>query len=151
MEQVTLIDYSRLGIEQTLKAKKGEFVNIINGLFSVQDLKGKKFSLTVSKNISILQKALKDLEEAGKPSDEFMKLASEVNQLANANSEDSKEKIDKLEKENKELVDERRTQMDKVTKMMEEEIEVKLNILKEDILPEEITAKQINNLIKIIK
>jgi len=135
----------------TIKAKKGEFVNIINGLFSVQDLKGKKFSLTVSKNISILQKALKDLEEAGKPSDEFMKLASEVNQLANANSEDSKEKIDKLEKENKELVDERRTQMDKVTKMMEEEIEVKLNILKEDILPEEITAKQINNLIKIIK
>ena len=135
----------------TIKATKGEFVNIINGLFSVQDLKGKKFSLTVSKNISILQKALKDLEEAGKPSDEFMKLASEVNQLANANSEDSKEKIDKLEKENKELVDERRTQMDKVTKMMEEEIEVKLNILKEDILPEEITAKQINNLIKIIK
>ena len=135
----------------TIKAKKGEFVNIINGLFSVQDLKGKKFSLTVSKNISILQKALKDLEEAGKPSDEFMKLASEVNQLANANSEDSKEKIDKLEKENKELVDERRTQMDKVTKMMEEEIEVKLNILKEDILPEDITAKQINNLIKIIK
>jgi len=135
----------------TIKAKKGEFVNIINGLFSVQDLKGKKFSLTVSKNISILQKALKDLEEAGKPSDEFMKLASEVNQLANANSEDSKEKIDKLEKENKELVDERRTQMDKVTKMMEEEIEVKLNILKEDTLPEDITAKQINNLIKIIK
>ena len=25
MEEVTLIDYSRIGIEQTLKAKKGEF------------------------------------------------------------------------------------------------------------------------------
>ena len=135
----------------TIKAKKGEFVNIINGLFSVQELKGKKFSLTVSRNISILQKALKDLEEAGKPSEEFMELASEVNQLANANSEDSKEKINKLEEENKKLVDERRTQMDKVTKMMEEEIEVKLNLFKEDILPEDITAKQINNLIKIIK
>tara|TARA_R100000152_G_C6772919_1_gene200058 strand:- start:1344 stop:1757 length:414 start_codon:yes stop_codon:yes gene_type:complete len=135
----------------TIKAKKGEFVNIINGLFSVQELKGKEFSLTVSKNIVILQKALKDLEEAGKPSDEFMKLASEVNQLANLNSEDSKEKITKLEEENKELVEERRTQMDKVKEMMEEEIELKLNILEEDSLPEDITAKQINNLIKIIK
>ena len=60
----------------------------------------------VSKNISILQKALKDLEELGKPSDEFMKLAAEVNQLANTNSEESKQKIDKLEEENKELVKE---------------------------------------------
>tara|TARA_R100000322_G_scaffold66191_1_gene41347 strand:+ start:608 stop:1021 length:414 start_codon:yes stop_codon:yes gene_type:complete len=135
----------------TIKATKGEFVNIINGLFSVQELKGKEFSLTVSKNIVILQKSLKELEEAGKPSEEFMKLASEVNQLANLNTEDSKEKINKLEEENKELVEARRTQMDKVKEMMEEEIEVKLNILKEDILPEEITAKQINNLIKIIK
>ena len=135
----------------TIKATKGEFVNIINGLFSVQELKGKEFSLTVSKNIVILQKSLKELEEAGKPSEEFMKLASEVNQLANLNTEDSKEKINKLEEENKELVEARRTQMDKVKEMMEEEIELKLNILEEDSLPEDITAKQINNLIKIIK
>lgn len=135
----------------TIKAKKGEFVNIINGLFSVQDLKGKKFSLTVSKNISILQKALKDLEELGKPSDEFMKLAAEVNQLANTNSEESKQKIDKLEEENKELVKERQEQMEKVTQMMDEELEIKLKTFEEDILPEDITAKQINNLIKIIK
>ena len=135
----------------TIKAKKGDFVNIINGLFSVQDLKGKEFSLTVSKNIVILQKALKDLEEAGKPSDDFMKLAAEVNQLANTNSEESKEKIDQLEVDNKKLVDERKAQMDKVTQMMEEEIEVKLKTFDEDSLPEDITAKQINNLIKIIK
>ena len=73
---------------------------MINGLFAVQELKGKKFSLTVSKNIVILQKALKELEEAGKPSEEFMKLAKEVNELANLNNEDSKDKIDTLEKEN---------------------------------------------------
>jgi len=135
----------------TIKAKKGEFVTIINGLFSVQELKGKKFSLTVSKNIVILQKALKELEEAGKPSEEFMKLAAEVNQLANLNSEDSKEKINKLEEENKELVESRQNQMEEVQKMMEEEVEIELNIFEEENLPEEITAKQINNLIKIIK
>ena len=135
----------------TIKAKKGEFVNIINGLFSVQDLKGKKFSLTVSKNIVILQKALKDLEEAGKPSEEFMVLASEVNTIVNSNKEDSKEIIAKLEEENKELVKERQEQMEKVTQMMDEELEIKLKTFEEDILPEDITAKQINNLIKIIK
>tara|TARA_R110000824_G_scaffold26572_2_gene91122 strand:+ start:121 stop:534 length:414 start_codon:yes stop_codon:yes gene_type:complete len=135
----------------TIKAKKGEFVNIINGLFAVQELKGKMFSLRVSKNIVILQKALKELEEAGKPSDKFMKLAEEVNQLANLNSEDSKSKIETLEKDNEDLVKDRQEQMEKVKVMMEEEIEVKLNVFEETILPEEITAKQINNLIKIIK
>ena len=135
----------------TIKAKKGEFVNIINGLFAVQELKGKMFSLRVSKNIVILQKALKDLEEAGKPSDKFMKLAEEVNQLANLNSEESKSKIETLEKDNEDLVKDRQEQMEKVKVMMEEEIEVKLNVFEETILPEEITAKQINNLIKIIK
>ena len=135
----------------TIKAKKGEFVNIINGLFAVQELKGKMFSLRVSKNIVILQKALKELEEAGKPSEEFMKLAEEVNQLANLNTDESKSKIDELEKNNEELVKSRQDQMEKLKVMMEDEIEVKLNIFEEDILPEEITAKQINNLIKIIK
>jgi len=135
----------------TITATKGEFVQIINGLFAVQELKGKKFSLTVSKNIVILQKALKELEEAGKPSEEFMTLAKEVNELANLNNDDSKSKIESLEKENTELVKARQDQMDKVNKMMEEEIEVDLNYLEEKVLPEEITAQQINNLIKIIK
>ena len=35
----------------TINATKGEFVNLINGLFAVSELKGKDFSLTVSENI----------------------------------------------------------------------------------------------------
>ena len=41
--------------------------------------------------------------------------------------------------------------MDGVTKMMEEEAKIDLHVIKEDILPEEITAQQINKLIKIIE
>ena len=67
---------------KTINGTKGELVNIINGLFAVQNLKGKEFSLTVSKNIAILKKELKDLEDAGKPSDEFLKLAEQVNEIA---------------------------------------------------------------------
>ena len=136
---------------KTINATKGELVNIINGLFSVQQLKGKDFSLLVSKNISILQKSLKELEDTGKPSEEFMALAEQVNAIANDNKEDAKEQIDKLEEENKDLVDARREQMDKVQKIMEEESEVSLHVIKEDLLPEEITAQQINKLMQIIE
>jgi small-conductance mechanosensitive channel len=135
----------------TITATKGELVNLINGLFQVQELKGKKFGLAVSKNIKILKDELQDLEDMGKPSEEFMALAEQVNEIANAGAEDSKEVIDNLEKENEELVKSRREQMDKITILMKEEASVKLNILTEDVLPEEITASQINNIIKIIK
>tara|TARA_R100001530_G_scaffold121138_1_gene88520 strand:- start:268 stop:681 length:414 start_codon:yes stop_codon:yes gene_type:complete len=135
----------------TIKATKGDFVQLINGLFAVQNLKGKDFSLTISKNIVKLKDALAELEEAGKPSEEFMVLAAEVNTIVNSNKEDSKEVIAKLEEENKELVKARQTQMDEVTELMKEELELELEELKEDSLPEEITAQQINSLIKIIK
>ena len=135
----------------TINATKGEFVNLINGLFAVQDLKGKNFSLVVSKNIMILRDKLKDLETVGKPSDEFMVLAQEVNKIANENAEDSKEKIEKLEKDNNDLVKERRVQMDKLNQLLEAKTTVHLNTISEDDLPENITAKHINNLEKIIE
>ena len=136
---------------KTIKATKGELVNIINGLFSVQELKGKKFSLVVSKNIAILQETLKEVEDAGKPSEEFMVLATQVNEIANKNEEDAKDQIDNLEKENQELVNSRRVQMDKVTKMLEKEASIDLYIITEDVLPEEVTAQQITKIIKIIE
>ena len=135
----------------TITATKGELVNLINGLFAVQELKGKKFGLAVSKNLIILKKELKELEEIGKPSEEFMKLAEQVNMIANSESETSKEEIATLEKENEVLVKQRRDQLDIVTRMMTEEMSVELNTLSENMLPEEISANQINQIIKIIE
>tara|TARA_Y100001938_G_C7988820_1_gene378349 strand:- start:36 stop:449 length:414 start_codon:yes stop_codon:yes gene_type:complete len=135
----------------TIKATKQEFVNLINGLFQVQDVQGKNFSLAVSKNIEILKNKLEDLEKAATPDPKFLEIARKVNQLANEKKEDGQAEIDKLEEDNKELVEARRAQMEKVQKMMEEEIEVELNTIEEDVLPETVTAKQINGIIKIIK
>ena len=128
METTTIMETTK-----TINATKGEFVTIINGLFGVQELKGKSFSLVISKNIAKLKEALQELEDAGKPSTEFMAIAEKVNAIANENKEDAKEQIDKLEEENKELVDARRDQMAKVEEMMKEEIEVELNIISEDL------------------
>tara|TARA_R100001510_G_scaffold29528_1_gene26193 strand:- start:144 stop:557 length:414 start_codon:yes stop_codon:yes gene_type:complete len=134
-----------------INATKQEFVDLINGLLQVQELKGKKFSLLVSKNLNILQKNLEDVQKAGTPSEEFLELAQKVNMIASGKAPDSQEQIDKLEAENKELVDARKEQMAKVTEMLKEEIELELNILPEDTLPEDVTAKQINSIINIIE
>lgn len=135
----------------TIKATKGEFVNLINGLFAVQDLKGKDFGLVVSKNITSLKEGLKHLEDEGKPSEEFIKLAQKVNEISNENSEDAKEKIDTLEKENEELVKSRREQMDRVMELMKDDMSLNLFMISKKVLPNDITAKQINNIEKIIK
>tara|TARA_Y100000361_G_C11087432_1_gene304565 strand:+ start:352 stop:765 length:414 start_codon:yes stop_codon:yes gene_type:complete len=134
-----------------INATKQEFVDLINGLFQVQELKGKKFSLLVSKNLNILQKNLEDVQKAGTPSEEFLELAQKVNMIASGKAPDSQEQIDKLEAENKELVEARKEQMAKVTEMLKEEIELELNMLPEDTLPEDVTAKQINSIINIIE
>ena len=136
---------------KTINANKQEFVDLINGLFQVQELKGKEFSLLVSRNIAILREDLKDIEEAGKPSEEFLELAQQVNEIATEDTPEAKEKIDNLEKENKELVEVRKAQVDKVSEMMKENLEVDLHIIPESALPEDVSAKQINSLIKIIE
>ena len=135
----------------TINATKGEFVNLINGLFQVQELKGKEFGLAISKNIATLKKELQHLEELGKPSEEFMKLAQKVNEITSSGADDAKEQVDKLEEENLELVSSRREQMEKVTELMKDKMKIKLFTISEDTLPEDITARQINNIEKIIK
>ena len=134
-----------------INATKGEFVNLINGLFKVQTLQGKEFGLKVSKNLKRIQEALKDLEEMGTPSEEFMKLAREVNALANQGTEDAQAQVKKLEEENKALVEERQAQMEKVTECMKDSLELELEIIPEDLLPDNITAQQITGIQKIIE
>ena len=133
-----------------INATKGEFVNLVNGLFAVQELKGKKFGLVVSKNIATIQEALQDLADAGKPSPEFLKLAEEVNAIAEKNEDDAKDQIKKLEEDNQELVDARRKQMKDLEETMKETTDIELNVISESLLPESVTAKQITALIKII-
>ena len=129
----------------TLKTKNREIVDLMNGLMNVQNLEGVRFSLVISKNIRIIQQELSDLEDAAKPSEEFITLSQEANAVQN-----DKEAIEKLEKENAELVQSRKDQLTEVDKMLNEEIEIELHTIKEEILPDNITAGQINALDKII-
>ena len=135
----------------TINGTKQEFVDLINGLFAAQEVEGKDFALTISKNISILREELKDVEEKAQPSEEFLKVAREVNKIAQDDKEGAEEKIAKLEKDNEKIVTARRMQLANIQLSLKDEMSVELYMLSKDILPDNVTAKQINQLEKIIE
>ena len=132
-------------------AKKTDFVEILQGLFLVKDLKGKKFSLIVSKNIKLIQDSLKDLEHQGMPSQEFIELANKIKALSTDLTEESKEQIKLLEEENASIIDERKAQIAEIKERLDEELELELIPMKEDVLPEDISTEQLMALEKIIE
>lgn len=128
--------------------KNGEFVELFNGLTAVKNLKGVKFGLLVSKNVRIIQEELKDIEEASKPTEEFLELSHKMQVLMNQKDDEA---IAKLEEENKELVEERKAQLSEIDKLLLEETEIELHAIPEDCLPTDITGEQIINIDKIIE
>ena len=130
-----------------LKTTCGELVDLMNGHFGVQDVPGKEFALIISKNMNNLQKVLGHIEEKGRPSEEFMKFAQDMQKLQQAGD---KESLEQMEKNNSDLIAERKLQLEKVQELLKEEAKAELEIIPKDLLPSDTTAKQINNLEKII-
>ena len=77
-----------------LTTTHGELVDLMNRLFNVQDLKGKGFALKVSENMGKLQTALSEIEKVGKPTEEFMKFAKDVQVLQQGNDADAVKKLE---------------------------------------------------------
>lgn len=135
-----------------IKAKNQELIDLLQSLYAVQDLKGVSFAIAVTKNIDKLQKDLQYLEDAAKPTEEFQKIVNEVNTISNTEKDEevAKTKIAEIEKEHEVLVEERKAQLDEVAKVLEEETEIELTTINRNSLPQDITAKQIGALKKII-
>ena len=104
----------------------GELVDLMNGLFGVQDIPGKKLAMVVSKNISTLQGTLEHVEKVGKPTEEFMKFANEIKRLQDIGDQES---MKKLEDSNAELIAERKIQIDKVQDLLKKESKAELEII----------------------
>lgn len=131
-----------------LNTTHGELVDLMNGLFQTQDIKGKEFALVVSKNISKLQEHLDHIEKAGKPTEEFIKFAQEIRAAQDAqNSEAVKE----MEDRNADLIAERKQQLDKIQDMLKKDAKpISLEVVTKELIPNDVTARQISNLQKII-
>ena len=125
-----------------------EFLQILKALEAVKGLKGKAFALLVARNIKSLTEHLQPIEQKSIPSLEFQKLSVAVQEKI---EQEDTEGIKALEEENKTLVEERKLQLEEVEKMLNLESKVKVNLISEDLLPEDITADQTYGLLKILK
>ena len=134
-----------------INATKDEFARLYNGLVEVKDLKSKKFALVISKNMAIIRDALQHVEDLNRPTKEFIEIAQKINAIANKNEEGAEEQIKNIEEANAEIIQTRKDQVEKVSEILKEELELELTLITEDILPEDITADQITNILKIIK
>ena len=132
-------------------AKKSDFVEILQGLFQVKDLKGKKFSLIAAKNIELIQDALKDLEDQGKPSDEFVELSIKMRALMQSTEPDAKDKMQILEEENSTLIETRKAQIDDIKEKLKEEVELDITLVEKEDLPEDISMEQLMGINKLLK
>ena len=136
---------------KTITMSKNEAAELYNGLVESKDLKSKAFALKAAKNMNTIKDALQDIEDFGKPSEEFMKLSVKVQKIMSDDPENGKQQIEELESENHDLVSQRKEQLGLVNEKLKEDVELNLAVFSEEMLPEDITAQQINKIIKIIE
>ena len=58
-----------------------EIVDLANGLHTCKDLKGVNFALVVAKNLDNIQKELQHIDDASKPTEKFLEVASKIQEL----------------------------------------------------------------------
>jgi len=129
---------------------KQDLVNLLQSLQSIENLKGVKLAVAVQKNYQIIGEALADIEKKAIPTEEFMLLATEMQKYdMETQVEEVKEK--EALPENVKLIAERKTQLDEVQALLQQEIELDLALLSEKDLPSEITGKELSSIALIIK
>ena len=150
---MTTMTKTKTETKEVMKTKytNRELAELMQGLFSVQQLQGIKFSLSVAKNIQRIKGELDGLDKASQPSPEFMELSQKVQMCE---QKKDMEGIKKLEDDNSELVETRKKQLNEVDSLLNEDSKILLDDLytiSEEDLPSDITAQQINGIQLIIK
>ena len=104
--------------------------------------------MLVGKNLKELRHILEPIEKAAQPTFQFQEVSVKMQELA---EKEDKDGMTSLEKQNQNLIDERKAQLSAVEDMLDEKAEILLHVIKEAQLPEEITGEHIEKLIKIIQ
>lgn len=132
----------------TIEATNRELLDLFRGLESVKTIKGARFAVLVGKNLKELRHILEPIEKAAQPTYEFQEVSVKMQELA---EKEDKDGMANLEKQNQNLIDERKAQLGAVEDMLDEKAEILLHVIKQAQLPEEITGENIEKLIKIIE
>lgn len=122
--------------------QKQALVDLLTGMQEVQDLKGVELAVCVAKNAKMIDDLLADIEVKARPSEEFLKLAAEMQEY-NMETEIEKVKAKEQEPGNSEIIASRKQQLDEVAELLKEEVECKLFKISKNDLPVDITGKQV--------
>ena len=128
-------------------ATNREFLNIFKTLNETRSTKGVTYAKAVIKNSEVIKAHLDPIENDAKPSEAFMVLSLEAQKYIE--SEDS-EGLKKFEEEHSEVIEERKKQLELVNSKLNETSTLELKVINETNLPEDISAEQLETIIKII-
>lgn len=153
-----------------MKITKKGLGDLYQGLLSVSNLTGVKFSYAVARNLSMLKDEMESLKKAISMSKEFAEYEFKRVELAESCAviEDGKPKVvngeyeikdedffktelSKLQEAYKEAIDGRNKQLSELRELLKEEIEVDLYMIPQDIVPEAINTKQMADILPVIK
>lgn len=129
------------------KGNNRQLLNLYRGLEGVKEIKGSRFAVLVGKNMKEIKHVLNPIEEAAVPTPEFQTISIQMRDLADAQDQEA---MDQLEKDNQDLIEERKAQMASIEDMLNEGVEIKLHAIREDQLPDEITGEQVEKILEII-
>jgi hypothetical protein len=129
-------------------ATNREFLNIFKVLNDTRNVKGVRYAKAVIVNSKVIKDHLNPLEEMAIPSEEFINLSLEAQKYIQA--EDA-EGLKKFEEEHAEVIEKRKAQMQAVNEKLDEEATLELKLIAEACIPDDITAEQLDTLIKIIQ
>lgn len=125
-----------------------DLVNLYKGLEEVKSVKGTRFSILVAKNLKEISNQLKELDALATPTQEFIEVSAKVHKLAEENKEDE---IKQIEVEYADLIEERKQQIEVVEARMQDEVNISIEFIREDQLPDDLTSDQILPILPIIR
>jgi hypothetical protein len=129
-------------------ATNREFLNIFKVLNETRNVKGVRYAKAVVINSKVIKDHLDPLEQLAVPTEDFINLSLEAQKFIQA--EDS-EGLKKFEEEHTEIIEKRKAQMQAVNEKLDEEATLELKLIAEACIPDDITAEQLDTLIKIIQ
>lgn len=151
--------------------KRLKLVELFQGLQSVKNLKGVKFSYGVAKNINILKPEIEALQKSVEMTEEFQKYEEERIALARnhavkdekgvammkdgsfviADMDAWKKDFKEFNEPYKEVIAKRDEQIKEYNKLLEEEVAVELYKIKMEDVPQDITTGQLEGIFPVIE
>ena len=140
-----MLQVKRNGVNIT--GTKREFLNIFQVFNETKDVKNVKYATINVINSKVIREQLDELEAMATPSQEFIDLSLKAQELIKNEDEDG---LKRLEEENASLVEARKEQLAIVQAKLDEEVTLELKMINEKILPNDLSAEQLEILSKLI-